>query len=384
MRRILAPAALLALGLLAPAAALDAATGPTVTAPTVTVPTVTVPTVTVPPVTTPVVTTPRVTTPPVTTPPVTTPPVATSPVTTPTVSTPAATAPLPKPPARGPSAPSTGTTPVPAPSAAPDASSAQPGSADYQPATGRPSAPLGSYAATGAASRRATRRGTSSRPTVIRFRLAKPAHVHVTVWQEAPRCRRIGRYTYVGGRGRNVLRLPRRVGKTQLTTGTYRLVGVAVHREILDVRVRVVRKGRTLQVRHDRLEDACMQTVEATGLLGTAVFGGNAGVFSAGSETGGVQGANATRSRGSGGAVSAGRPNALPFSPKTLLGAKSATARTLLFVLLGLAVALLAAGSVPASGAGATPVAAIARHRAAVTSAGFAMIVAAVLAALLT
>lgn len=366
MRRFLAPAALLALALLAPSArALGTPTVPTVTVPTVTTPPLPVPPVTVPPLTTPVATTPAVTTPGTTEPPVTT-PTATTP---PPPSLPAVTAA--KAPTRQPS---------PAVATTPGGSRAAPASTVGSAPTPRPQGGTGIPAWSGRT--RAAARRLAPQPAVKRFTLASSESVHVTVWQESPRCRLFGHYRFAGSQGANVLHLPRRVDGRRVTQGTYRLVGLAAHREVLDVHIRVVRRRGGLRVRRVGLADACDRTVAAAEL--TAAAGGI-----------GLQALRPSASRSAETGTSPPGTMAAPSPPEASRGPagaprlalvpRAATARTLLFVLLGLAIALLATASLPASatGAGATR-SGVARHRAAVASAGFATLVAAILAELLT
>jgi hypothetical protein len=224
------------------------------------------------------------------------------------------------------------------------------------------------------------RRSTSL--PVTRFHLARPATVRVTVWQESPQCRLFGRFRVAGSHGRNALRLPRRIGKHELVVGRYRLVGVARGRSVIDERIRVERAKGRLRVRKTRVVDECLPSAGATILSGTGLLslarpGSDDGNRSSSAPTSGVRGATKSASRQ---AAPAGA-RSVPGLPRLAASVQ----RTLLFVLLALAIALLGVSSLPASaGRGTAAAAALATHRAALTSAGLAMIVAAALALLLT
>jgi hypothetical protein len=105
------------------------------------------------------------------------------------------------------------------------------------------------------------------RPRISRFRLPKGGLVRVAVWQVAPRCGFVGRYAFRAGRGTNLLRLPRRIGKHRLHAGTYHFVGASRGDQVLDTRFRVVRTKHRLLVRHGHLADVCLsvQVARAAG-----------------------------------------------------------------------------------------------------------------------
>lgn len=343
----------------AAALAVDLPPTPTVTTPTVSTPVVTVPSVTVPPVTvtapaprvpSPIPTVPVSTTAPVTTTPAPAPP----PVHVPTTTAAAGTTVSPS----GAAQPSSGT-----------ASSRSSGSAAYS-ATPLDTAPSTSATQSSSAAARAVRR-----PVVAHFRVSRRAVVHVAVWQQAPRCRFIGRYTQSAANGANVLRIRRRVDGHRLGPGSYRFVARALGRKLVDVRVRFVRTRRSLlAVRRTGVEDVC--TSQAFATFNTALvsavpaLGGN-GAAATGN------GGRASGTTHSSGTKSASGPTA-PYRPPALAPPSSVltsgTSRALLLALLVVAAGLLGLGSLPER----APVGgAIARHRAAVGAGGLALLLAA-------
>jgi hypothetical protein len=216
-----------ALGGLAASAALGQVSVPT---PTITVPTVSVPSVTVP-VPAPTVTVPTVPSPPPP-PPVPTVPVPT--VSTPTVSTPVTTTSVqvtPTPPVAG-GAPivgggSSGSTPTAGGSPGSQSSGTQSGSSAAAP----PAAVAAAARAAGAPRGRVTRswiavRGADKRKqATLVFRLRGRASVVITVVQVSPVCRVAAKFRVAGHAGKNRVTIGRGAHGTQLTPGTYRIVG---------------------------------------------------------------------------------------------------------------------------------------------------------------
>jgi hypothetical protein len=359
--RALALAALaVAAVLFASAAALAATSGTPPGLPTVTIPTVSAPAVTIPSVSTPAVTTPVVTVPPVT---VVPPPTTTAP--------PGHT--LPKPPPVETRPHTVTSTPAP-PAATVDSATGRGFSSGSTFSSGSSPTAIG----TAPAAHRASRRSKTSL-AVSRFHLARPATVRVTVWEEAPQCRFFGRFTFAAARGTNALRLPRRIAKHALVVGRYRLVGLVHARKVIDERVRVERAKGRLLVRKIHASDGCIPLSEES-ILSTAL----------------VPRPGVDRGRGGGSTTAAGtrgtfRPPSAPTSAsgpqssKVLPQLSASVRHTLTFVLLALAIALLAVSSLPESTVrSGSAAAALAQHRAALTSAGLAMIVAAALALVLT
>ncbi len=326
--------------------------------PTPTLPTVTVPTISVP-IAPPTVSVPTV--------PIPAPP--TTAVPTPTVPTP--TVPTPAPP-RFTTAPPSG------PLLASKASSSTATTAATVQSSGRStsSAPRSGHGGH-SANRGAGRHPSRLRPRIARFRLAHAGRVRVTVWQLAPRCRFVGRFVLRADRGANVLRLPRRISKHRLGVGTYRFVGVSRGTKVLDTRFGLLRaKERLLIRRHGLVVDAC---------AAAAIFGGSA--------QGPVEPfASPVQPR----LLPPPRPTSAPanrnfvpsFLPPVLRALNPATAsplvRAILFALLGCAIALLAAATLPERVVAAAPGSPfVARHRATVTLGGFTLLVAAALLILL-
>jgi hypothetical protein len=198
--------------------------------------------------------------------------------------------------------------------------------------------------------------------------------VQVAVWQKAPRCRFVGRYSVRADRGAHLLRLRTRVGTHRLRAGTYRFVGASGGIQVLDVRVRLVWRKNQPRVRRDELADVCPPSVFAAA-AGPAVGGPSAAAAQPSAQAAhGPIGTPSTRGRAPG------------FLPPVLghLNPANASplARAILFALLGCAIALLAAASLPERAVtAATGGPFVSRHRAAITLGGFAVLV---LAALVT
>ena len=364
MSRLLALAALLVAGTFVPVAL--GVRLPTLPTPTVTVPTApvaTVPTVPVATVTTPVAT--------VTTPTLPPPPTVPPPTTAVTVRPPTA-----PPPARR-SRPRQAQ-----PRSAPQRSS--PAGTSGQPAAGAPAATWtgsrGAGRAGSASSPHASRSRTRPRPVVTRFRLPRRTQLRVLVREQAPTCRLLGRYLLRPGRGRHVLRLPHTVRGHRLRAGTYRFLGTtSAGREVLDVRVRLVRRKDRLVVRRDRLADTCAVPTEAVLVTGPPTSPQPGAAKTAGSRSGHPAQPKPTPPP----AGSTQRTASPPFLPPALRTG-SPLVRAILFALLGAAVLLLAAGSVPDRAvAGSRVAGAVSRNRAVITVAGIVLLAAAVLVMLL-
>jgi hypothetical protein len=229
------------------------------------------------------------------------------------------------------------------------------------------------------AAHRASSRSKTS-VAVARFHLARPATVRVTVWQEAPQCRLFGRFRFTAARGTNAFRLPLQIAKRALVVGRYRLVGLVHGRNVIDERVRVERANGRLRVRKIHAADGCIPASEAAIL--SAAAGLPVPTLDGGNGSGSV---SRSGTRGAQKSASAPATQSGPRSAKALPRLSASVRHTLTFVLLALAIALLTVSSLPGSTArGGPAAAALARHRAALTSAGLAMIVAAALALVLT
>lgn len=368
MSRALALAALAVAALFVSAAALAAATDTPPGLPTVTVPSVSTPVVTTPVATTPAITTAAITTPVVTVPAatVTPPPITGAP--------PVNALPKPPPATTGQRAVTITTEPPPAATVkSATGSSSWSGSRSSWSGSSSPTA-LGAAPA----AHRARSRSKASL-AVSRFHLSRPATVHVTVWQEAPQCRLFGRFTFQAGRGTNALRLPRRIAQHALVVGRYRLVGLVHARNVIDERVRVVRANGRLRVRKIDAAGGCIPSSEEAILAVPALLRRPG----ADQRDGGGSSTPASGTRGTSRSASAPAAQSGPHS-KVLPQLSASVRHTLIFVLLAIAIALLAVSALPESTVRSHPAAALAQHRAALTSAGLAMIVAAALALLLT
>jgi hypothetical protein len=211
-------------------------------------------------------------------------------------------------------------------------------------------------------------------PVVAHFRLARPAVVHVSVWEQAPACRFLGRYRVHAQRGRNVLRLRRQIGARHLRAGTYEFVALALGRRVLSVRVRVgAHRNRLLAVHRTKRHTVCSAA-------GGAAAGVELAATSPAASSTGVsrQQRSGTSGTDSGGTRSASGPQSAPFRPPTQSttppGLASPASAVPLFVLLALAIALLGAATVPER----VPAgAAVARHRPLVAVGGLALLLAA-------
>jgi hypothetical protein len=213
-----------------------------------------------------------------------------------------------------------------------------------------------------------------ARPILARVRLSRRAFVRISVWEQAPACRFVGRYRVRAQKGSNVLRLRRHIGSKQLRAGTYEFVGLALGRTVLSVRIRfAARDNRLLAVHRTKLHAACSSTgggVTGVELAATSPTGSSGG--------GTAQRQRAAKSSTGGGTRSASGPQGAPFRPPTQSttppGLASARSAVPLFVLLSLAIALLAAATVPER----VPAgAAVSRHRPFVAVGGLALLLAA-------
>jgi hypothetical protein len=202
--------------------------------------------------------------------------------------------------------------------------------------------------------------------------------VTVLVRQQAPLCRRLGRYSFRGSRGVNLIRLHRTVGGHRIGPGTYRLSGRSAGHALFDVRVRVIRRHGRLRVLHRNLADVCSSATSGTAGTSAIVFGTGAPTIGSTALAAGEAprivaplGGQKHESPLAGLAPpTLGRLDALnPVEMSPLL-------RAVLFALLGVAVALFATASAPERLVPAGAGTAVSRHRAALTLAGLALLVA--------
>jgi hypothetical protein len=333
---------------------------PTVTLPTVTLPTVTLPTVTL-------------TTPPAPVPPLPPPP----PVQVPPAPPPATPPALPAPPSllgggQGGATQRGG---------AEGATGSGTGAAGAPEAPGAPAASA-SGSRTAAAASNVYRLRTSrdwiakrgpkrQRHTTLVFVLRNPSLVRFDVVQVSPDCRRFAHFRVVGHRGVNRVRLGPRVGRHTLRPGTYKLIARAVPggRTVVDTRLVVVRTANRDQIEQARGADTCPKAARSSGQSTAA---------GASSSTAGPTGSGFSK-------TAAAEKSQPARQHQGVLGAKFArkaveAARSVplwLYLLLVLAIALLAAAALPLRAAPTTGAAsALARHRGVLAVAGAATLVA--------
>ena len=325
----------------AASAAADVPRLPTVTLPTVTLPTVTLPTVTTPTVTTPTVTTPTVPQPPPAPPAPPTPPV-------PGVTVPSAHPPPPGGGGSGNGGGGSGNRGGGSSSGGGGGGSGAPGSAGAPGGAAQGSGGTIQSLRAGSSPTRVhrlhlvrdwiSRSGSKKqRRTTLVFILRRPALVEFVVVQVSPDCRRIGRFRVRGHRGVNRVRLRGRVGHHSLAPGTYRIVARTLPggRTVADTRLVVVQHMSRREIRAARGANACPPGA----VLASA---------SAAGATGGLAAPKAHRS-----AKAGSERSSQPRRHRGVLGARF-TRRAVsaakevplwLYVLVGLAVALLAAAA---------------------------------------
>ena len=217
------------------------------------------------------------------------------------------------------------------------------------------------------------RRGPKrQRHTTLVFVLRNPSLVRFVVVQVSPDCRRFAHFRVVGHRGVNRVRVGPRVGRHTLRPGTYKLIARAVPggRTVVDTRLVVVRRANSNQIEQARGADTCPSSTHASAQ----------GAGAASGSMGGPTGSSSSK------ADRAQAPSSKPARHhQGVLGAKFArkaveAARGVppwLYVLLVLAIVLLAAAALPLRAAPTTGAAsALARHRGAIAIAGAATLVA--------
>ena len=209
---------------------------------------------------------------------------------------------------------------------------------------------------------------------MLLFRLGQAAPVEIMVVQVAPDCRRIGRFRVAGHPGVNRVRFRGHVGGRALGPGTYRIKARTLPRgrAVVDIKFVVVERPDRRVIVSSRGADACgsTQDVQSPALP----FGASAP---------GMRKAAAAPARVK--AVSHERPS----RAHGVLGARFAqdavgafkTIPSLLFVLLGIAIGLLAVAALPLRLAPTQRAAmTLALHRGAVGLAGTGLLVAVLVA----
>jgi len=211
------------------------------------------------------------------------------------------------------------------------------------------------------------------RHTVLVFVLRRPALVEFIVMEIAPDCRRVGRFRAMGQQGVNRVRFRGRVGGRALGPGTYRIMARSVPggRALVDTELVIVSSPESDEIAAGRSANAC------------------------GSKSSGQSSSSSTASASTPAKPTAGTPpttekgktddRAAPGRDRGVLGANFTKIAVdavkgiplWVFILLGLAIAILAVAALPLKAAptrrGAS---ALAHHRGAVALTGAAVLLA--------
>jgi hypothetical protein len=181
------------------------------------------------------------------------------------------------------------------------------------------------------------------RQTILSFVLRRPMLVEFVVFQISPECRRLGRFRVQGRRGLNRVRFRGRIGRRVLGPGTDRIKArtVSGRRALAEKRLVVVSRVNKEEIAAARGADAC-----ATGR------GGNTRSLGA---TGGSANGAGTSHHATGGAVNGKTSKPRPSRSHGVLGTRFTrnavdaikSIPLWLYVLLGLAIALLAVAALP-------------------------------------
>ena len=105
------------------------------------------------------------------------------------------------------------------------------------------------------------------------FTLPKASLIEFVVVQVSPECRRVGRFRVRGRKGVNRVVFKGRVGRTMLSPGTYRIRANASGRRVVDTRLVVVSRRDAGEIASARTADACASSTSASagpGSLGPA------------------------------------------------------------------------------------------------------------------
>jgi len=180
------------------------------------------------------------------------------------------------------------------------------------------------------------------RQTTLTFTLRKPALVDFVVIQVAPECRRVGRFRVKGRAGRNRVRFRGRIGRRMLGPGTYRIrARTARGARVVDARLVIVKRANKNEIANARSADACASAAGHS--------------TSSGSTTGGGTGQASTSTVASSGSATSGK-SATKSAPRShgVLGTHFTKAVStvksiplILWVVLALAIGLLAVASFP-------------------------------------
>jgi hypothetical protein len=184
---------------------------------------------------------------------------------------------------------------------------------------------------------------------VKRFRLARATRVRVTVLEVYPLCKSVHGFAFVGRKGRNALRLPKRIASK---VGTYELVAHAHGHKLFSVRARVLR-GRHLLINQGSANACTSVRIEATALASAPIPI---------QEHQGVASAHERRSALPQG-ISHPPRDTNPLVRAVTLRDAPASIRPLLFVLLALSICLLGTAAIPQTVLPAGPMAGVLAQR---------------------
>jgi hypothetical protein len=193
------------------------------------------------------------------------------------------------------------------------------------------------------------------------FTLRRSTLVEFAVSEVSPDCRRLGRFRVRGHRGLNRVPLRSRVGPHVLSPGTYRFVARTLPggRKVSDTRLVVVQRLSRREILSARTADACRPATQPVAGPAQAI------TTAAGSGSLPARPGHASRPARHSGVLGA------RFARGAVTAAKDAP--LLLYALLAVAIALLAAAAVPRRH---MPARALARHREVVAFSGAALLVA--------
>jgi hypothetical protein len=186
------------------------------------------------------------------------------------------------------------------------------------------------------------------RQTVLTFVLRRPALVEFVVFQISPDCRRLGRFRVQGRRGLNRVRFRGLIGRRVLGPGTYRIKARAVssRRTLAVKRLIVVSRANKTEIAAARSVDTCAAGHGTNGRSNGSATGAGSGVTTGTGSSSQATGAPA---------VNKATTKPKPSRSHGVLGARFTrnavnaieSIPTWLFVLLGLAIALLAVAALP-------------------------------------
>lgn len=183
-----------------------------------------------------------------------------------------------------------------------------------------------------------------------RFRLARATRVRVTVREVYPVCKKLHSFVFAGQKGRNALRLPKRI---ITKVGTYQLVAHAHGHKLFAVRARALR-GRHLVISKGNANACSSVQIEAAALTTT--------IPTTTQEHHGVASVHERRSPLLQG-ISHPPRDTNPLVRAITLSDAPASIRPLLFVLLAMSILLLGTAAMPQAVLPAGPMAGVLTQR---------------------